>query len=171
MDPLIDAWTDFVEMLEIYPVAGSALNPPCPEEAIRAVEHRLQLSLPLSLVTLLKQNNGQQHEQPGIFKSVSGWDVYRRSVFLDAESIAAAYERFLQDEVLVESFRTDEIPFAAAGKPGFDEVFSVHRETQAVSLIWTAHIDPFTPADWQVSRFPRGTDLAEFLARQKALYL
>jgi hypothetical protein len=170
-DHLIPTWNAFVDRLKIFPEPLSTLNPPCPEETIREAERRLGFRLPSSLAVLLRLNNGQQLDSPGLFKSVSGWDVYRRSIFLDAESIATAYQSFLRDEVLVASFGTDEIPFALAGSPdSFDEVFSIHRETQDVSLIWTASIDPFTPADWQVSRFPRGADLATFLETQIALY-
>lgn len=171
-DRLIDAWTRFCEILRGYGKAVSTLNPPCPAEMILAVEQRLQFDLPSSLKALLRLSNGQRLDQDGIFKSVSGWNVYRRQVFLDVESIPTAYERFLRDEVLVDEFGTDEIPFAVAGTPeSHPEVFTIHRESQVVSLIWSDYRDPLMPAAWQVTRAPRGADLAEFLHRQIALFL
>jgi hypothetical protein len=121
-------------------------------------------------VRLLELSDGQKPDTPGIFKSVSGWDRYRRQIFLDVESIVAVYRHFAEDELLMASF-PGEVPFAAEKRSScWDEVFTIHRETQKVSLVWKSAPDPFLPPDWQLSRFGRGEDLADFLRFQVKLY-
>lgn len=170
-EDLADAWRAFTEILKCYGNAPASLNEPCSAEKIREVEREMKLELPADLVELLKLCNGQKPDTRGVFKSVSGWDVYRRQIFLDVESIPAAYAAFLRDEVLVQEFGDQEIPFAAARSAhGYEEIFSVHRETQRVSLIWTEISDPFLPPEWQLTRFDRGEDLEDFLRWQIKLY-
>src|SRR5437764_6140975 len=115
MQDLIAAWEELRGVLKLYPKALASLNPPCPADTIRKVEHDLTFDLPEPLRTLLKWNNGQTPDSTGIFKSVSGWNVYRRHTFLDAESVAIAYEAFLRDENLLEEFGDQEIPFSVEG--------------------------------------------------------
>ena len=170
MQDLTAAWEEFLGVLKLYPKAFSTLNPPCSADTICDVERDLNFELPATLTALLKLNNGQILERAGIFKSVSGWDVYSRPVFLDAESMAIAYKAFIRDANLLEEFGNQEIPFAVEGRPNnFKEMFSIHRETQKVSLIWTLY-DPLMPPSWGTQRLPRGKDLGEFLGRQVALY-
>lgn len=166
MEDLILAWEDFRGVLKLYGKALSTLNAPCPPGTLRDVERDLRFELPESLAALLKLNNGQTPGSAGIFKSVSGWDVYCRNTFLDAEGIAIAYKAFVQDEDLLAQFGDQEIPFAASDR----EIFSVHRENGTVGLIWTEVSDPFLPPEWQLWRFDRGKNLAEFFRRQVVLY-
>lgn len=171
MTALTAAWQDFTGVLKIYGNALASLNPPCPPNPIRDAESALGFALPNSLAELLKLNNGQKLDSPGIFKSISGWDVYRRSVFLDAESVVIAYRAFVGDEGLLKVFGDKEIPFAVAGSPSsYDEMFSVNRDDGRVSLLWTGAGDPFLPFDWRVARYKRGNDLAEFIRAQAALF-
>ena len=105
----------------------------------------------------------------GIFKSVSGWDAYHRHIFLDVESLVAVCRSFVENEVLVKEF-PGEVPFASESRSScWGEVFTIHRETGKVSLIWTTY-DPLLPPDWQLNRFGRGETLAKFLRRQVTLY-
>jgi hypothetical protein len=170
MDDLKSAWQDFVRLIGGYGGAASSLNGPCPPETLRRVEDALGFELPGSLAELLGWNNGQKLDRKGLFKSISGWDVYLRPVFLDAESIVTAYRRLIRDETLREELGEQEVPFAAANRPeSFFEVFSVNRQDQRVSLLWTCY-DPLMPPDWQISRFARGRDLTEFVRSQIRLY-
>lgn len=170
MQDLIAAWEELQGILKTYRNAFSTLNPPCLADTIRKVEQDLSFDLPEPLTTLLKLNNGQTLDSLGIFKSVSGWNVYSRHTFLDAESVPVAYKAFFRDENLLEEFGDQEIPFAVEGKPNnFKEMFSIHRGTGKVSLIWTLY-DPLMPPSWQTSRFARGDNMAEFLRRQIDLY-
>jgi hypothetical protein len=140
-------------LLKCYGKALASLNEPCPPERIRQAERDLGFELPPSLVRLLELSNGQKADTDGVFKSVSGWNVYKRLIFLDVESIVAV------------------VPFAAEKRSTcWDEVFSIHRETQKVSLVWTVAPDPFLPPDWQFSRRGRGETLADFLRWQVSLY-
>jgi hypothetical protein len=168
---LVKAWREFEGRLKIYGNALSALNSPCSGEAIAELEERLKFRFPRSLGELLRLANGQKLDRPGVFKSISGWDRYMRHVFLDAASIATAYENFVGNEVLVAEFGSRQIPFSVAGTPdSYRECFCVHAEQQTVSLIWADVNDPWLPPEWQVARYARGRDLAEFLDRQTALY-
>jgi hypothetical protein len=171
-DQPAESWRRFVDTLKYFCDTVSFLNPPCPEETLRAVEQRLGFSLPSPLAEVLRINNGQAFDRPGIFKAVSHWNLYNRHVFLDAESIATAYETFARDELLMAEGWAGEIPFALAGKPEYlKEVFSIQRSDGKVSLIWTAIYDPWMPEDWQVSKLKRGDDLSDFLAKQIGLYV
>jgi len=170
MEDLAQAWEQFTGTLKVYPKAFSSLNGPCPSEKIRQAERDLGCELPEPLVRLLELSDGQKPDTPGIFKSVSGWDRYRRHVLLDAESIVAVYRHYVEDEQLMAQF-PGEVPFAAEKRSScWDEVFTIHQETRKVSLIWTSAPDPFLPPEWQFSRFGRGETLAEFLRWQVTLY-
>jgi hypothetical protein len=170
MDDLISAWEHFTGVLKCYGNAYSSLNEPCSSERIRQAERDLGFELPEPLVRLLELSNGQKPDTDGIFKSVSGWNRYRRQIFLDVESIVAVYRHYVEDELLVKQF-PGEIPFAAEHRSTcWDEVFTIHRETRKVSLIWTSAPDPTLPPDWQFNRFGRGEDLAGFLRLQGMLY-
>jgi hypothetical protein len=117
------------------------------------------------------QKSGAEPSENGIFKSVSGWDVYERQVFLGIGGIAKAYKTFVEDEVLVDEFGTSEIPFAVAGDSSeYKEAFCINRSSQAVSLIWTQYFDPSNPPEWQVYRFERAKSLTEFIEKQIELY-
>ncbi|HKI06117.1 MAG TPA: SMI1/KNR4 family protein [Thermoanaerobaculia bacterium] len=173
MDDLRDAWASFVEVLKGYGDAAAYLNGPCSPEALSAAETTLGFPMPESLAELLKLNNGQRIEKDGqpIFKNPSRSNLDRRQSFLDAQSIAEAYRGFIEDELLVQEFGDREVPFASL-RPSITqgEVFTVNRDSGGVSLIWTETYDFFNPLDWQVCRFDRGKDLAEFLRQQSMLY-
>ena len=82
-----------------------------------------------------------------------------------------AYKAFLASEALLAELGDQEIPFAVAGTPSyFREMFSIHRQTHKVSLLWTEVHDPWIPAGWQLMRFGRGDNLADFFRRQVDLY-
>lgn len=170
MEDLVAAWEQFKGHLKLYTIASSSLNEPCSSERIRQAERDLGFELPESLVRLLELSDGQKPDTPGIFKSVSGWDRYRRQMFLDVESVVAVYRHYVEDELLAAQF-PGEVPFASEKRSScWDEVFTIHRETQKVSLIWTTAHDPFSPPEWQFHRFGRGEDLADFLRFQVKLY-
>jgi hypothetical protein len=172
MDDLRDAWASFVEILGRYGDTASYLNGPCSPEALREAELALGFPMPESLAELLKLNNGQRIEKEGkpIFKSPLKEPLYRRQSFLDARSIAAAYRAFIEDELLMREFGDREVPFASyRDSITQGEVFTVNRDSGRVSLIWTETYDPFNPPEWQVCRFDRGKDLAEFLRQQRML--
>lgn len=158
-------------MLRVYPSGLTSLNAPCTPPDRAHAEMALGFALPAPLQTLLDLNNGQQPNSEGLFKSVSGWDVYRRHVFLDALGIARAYQTFVADAVLLDEFGRDEIPFALCKHlTAYDEVFTIHRHTLAVSLIWTEYIDPYNPPEWQVRKFARAETLCDFILLQHHLY-
>ncbi|QZZ20443.1 SMI1/KNR4 family protein [Leptothermofonsia sichuanensis E412] len=172
---IAESWEQFQQVLELYGEVHLILNPPCSTEQIHALETRLGFELPSSLKVLLAINNGQRvHNngaKKGIFKSVSGWDVYERHTFLGIQDIETAYRTFIDDSVLRSEFGVSEIPFAVAGSPtGYREAFCLNRSTDVVSLIWTEHADPFNPAEWQVGKFTRAESLAEFIQKQIEFY-
>ncbi|MCX7852286.1 MAG: SMI1/KNR4 family protein [Caldilineales bacterium] len=172
---LAEAWERFRQALKLYGEACWVLNPPCSTEEVHEVETRLGFELPPSLKALLAINNGQRIDNDrikmGIFKSVSGWDVYERHVFLGIRDIEIAYRTFIDNTVLRSEFGVNEIPFAIAGNPtSYKEAFCINRSTGVVSLIWTDHVDLFNPAEWQVKKFTRARSLAEFVQKQIELY-
>jgi hypothetical protein len=170
MEDLASAWEQFKGALKAYSKAYASLNEPCPSERIRQAERDLGFELPEPLVRLLELSNGQQPDTDGIFKSVSGWDRYRRHVFLDIEGVVAVYRHYVEDEDLMKQY-PGEVPFASESPSScWDEAFTIHRETQKVSLIWTSAPDPFLPPEWQFHRYGRGESLAEFLRWQVTLY-
>jgi cell wall assembly regulator SMI1 len=170
MEDLTSAWERFTKVLKCYGDAFASLNEPCPSGRIRQAERELGFELPEPLVRLLELSDGQKPDTDGVFKSVSGWNRYRRHVFLDVESVVAVYRHYAEDEDLVKEY-PDEVPFASESRSScWGEVFAIHRETLKVSLIWTTAGDPFLPPEWQFSRFGRGEDLAEFLRFQGMLY-
>jgi cell wall assembly regulator SMI1 len=169
MEDLTSAWEQFTAELKCYSRAFSSLNRPCSAERIRQAERDLGFELPQPLVRLLELSNGQQPDTVSIFKSVSGWDAYHRHIFLDAESLVAVCRSFVENEILGKEF-PGEVPFASESRSScWGEVFTIHRETGNVSLIWTTY-DPLLPPDWQLNRFGRGETLADFLRRQVVLY-
>ena len=175
MTDLIELWEQFKGVLERYGNARSLLNPPCSAERILQVENKFNFELPGPLKTLLALNNGQQvgneGSKNGIFKSISGWDVYERHVFLGIEELETAYETFMNDNVLTAEFGINEIPFAVAGNStSYREAFCINALTGKVSLIWTQYIDPFNPPEWQVQKFMRAESLMKFIEKQIDLY-
>ncbi|HXO20122.1 MAG TPA: SMI1/KNR4 family protein [Thermoanaerobaculia bacterium] len=165
------AWEGFRHVLGLYGKNLESLNEGCSAAAIAEVEAGLGIQLPPSLVQLLQLANGQKKDTPGIFKSVSGWDVYCRHAFLDLEGIAAAYRRFVEYELLLTEFGPSEVPFTADQVKGLhSEAFTVDLRDGRVSLIWTEAADPWLPPEWQVLRFTRGANLAEFLRVQTWMY-
>jgi len=170
MEDLASAWEQFTGVLKRYSKAFASLNEPCPSEKIRQAERDLGFELPELLVRLLELSDGQKPDTPGIFKSISGWDRYRRHIFLDVDSIVAVYRHYVEDEQLMAQF-PGEVPFAAEKRSScWDEVFAIHRETRKVSLIWTSAADPTLPPEWQFHLFGRGETLADFLRWQVTLY-
>ncbi len=172
---IAESWEQFRQVLEVYGDVHLVLNPPCSTGQIREVETRLGFELPPSLKALLAINNGQRvnsnRVKKGIFKSVSGWDVYERHIFLGIREIETAYRTFIGDSVLRSEFGVSEIPFAVAGSPReYREAFCLNRSTGVVSLIWTEHADPFNPAEWQAKKFTRAEFLAEFIQKQIEFY-
>jgi hypothetical protein len=166
-------WAKLKEILRLYNRDESSFYPACTESDIERAESELGFALPEDLKALLRLNNGQKRAEGsvGIFKSLSGWDVYRRHGFLSAAEIALAYRAFVSDAVLRAEFGAEQIPFGVAGNPEhFEEAFCIQRESGAVSLIWCAYPDPLSPAEWQVQRFPRGESLAAFLEKQIGMY-
>lgn len=172
---IVETWIQFRQVLKLYGEKHLILNTPCSTEQIREVETRLGFELPSSLKMLLVINNGQRvnddEVKTGIFKSISGWDVYERHIFLSISDIEIAYRTFIEDSVLRSEFGISEIPFAVAGSPTrYREAFCINRSTGVVSLIWTEYADPFIPAEWQVRKFTRAESLAEFIQKQIELY-
>lgn len=172
---IAESWGKFRQVLQLYREVQLVLNPPCSTEQIREVETQLGFEIPSALKVLLAINNGQRVNddgvKEGIFKSLSGWDVYERHIFLGVEDIQIAYTTFVDDPVLRSEFGISEIPFAISGSPsGYREAFCIHRSTGVVSLIWTEYSDPFNFAKWQVEKFTRAESLAEFILKQIALY-
>jgi hypothetical protein len=171
MSDVTEAWHAFCERIQVFPSAKNALNGPCAPETIQHVETALGFGMPDPLKQVLALNNGQRLDSIGIFKSVSGWDLYRRHVILDALSIGQAYQNFVGDEILAQEYGHAEIPFAVSGTPErYSEAFTIHRQSGAISLIWTEYPDPFNPPKWQVWKFPRAENLAEFLWMQTRFY-
>ena len=171
----VERWEHFRGVLKPYDRAGFLFNPPCPADKIQHAEQKIHFELPSLLQTLLALNNGQQagseDSKDGIFKSISGWNVYERHIFLGIEAIETAYETFTADEVLLAEFGPSEIPFAVAGTPArYREAFCIHALTGRVSLIWTQYPDPFNPPEWQVQKFERAESLTRFIEKQIELY-
>lgn len=172
---LQDVWRQFKTILTGYNQEESTLNPPCSIVSIRQAESRLGFELPDPLKEILFENNGQRLAGEGvknsIFKSISGWNLYERHVFLGIEAIETAYQTFIADKILFAEFGTGEIPFAVAGNPAhFREAFCIDHSTHTVSLIWTQFPDPFNPPEWQVQKFNRAESLAGFIEKQIELY-
>jgi hypothetical protein len=176
---IVETWERFTHALKIYN-AHLLLNPPCAAEQIQEVDKEFALDFPSPLKSLLALNDGQRIDdegvKKGIFKSVSGWNVYERHIFLSCEEIKKAYKSFIDDEILVEEFGTNEIPFAIAVSPipyshiQYKEAFCINSSTGAISLIWTQYIDVMNPPEWQVAKFRRADSLIEFIERQIELY-
>jgi hypothetical protein len=172
---VVEVWEQFQSILNRYGRVYSYLNPPCSPDQILAAESLNNIAFPEALISLLCLNNGQQIGNEsfklGIFKSFSGWDAYKRHLFLGVDEIGTAYQTFISDPVLLSEFGTNEIPFAVAGSPTqFSEAFCIHSLTGAVSLIWTEYVDPFNPPEWQVQKFHRAETLTKFIAKQIELY-
>jgi hypothetical protein len=172
---LAKTWERFRGVLKLYGLDASLLNPPCSSDEIRKVENKLGLELPSMLAQLLSLNDGQKLDgggaNTGIFKSISGWDVYERQVFLGVDDMGKAYRTFVGDRVLTKEFGVGEIPFAIAGSPAkYREAFCINSSTQSISLIWTQHSDLSNPPEWQVYKFSRAKSLTEFIEKQIELY-
>jgi hypothetical protein len=169
-DAIASPWERFCGRLRIYGKALESLNGPCSSDEMQAAEARLGIALPGPLRHLLTLNNGQRAGTVGIFKSLSGWDVYQRHVFLSAEAVAGAYHDFVQDELLATQFGVEEIPFAVAGKADCGSLCSVQAQTGAVSLIDTEVHDWTLPDEWQLVRRRWAPTLSLFLDDQTAQY-
>lgn len=171
---LVETWERFRYILKLYN-ADVLLNPPCTTEQIQEMNQKVGVDFPSTLKSLLTLNNGQHIGiKKGIFKSVSGWDVYEKHVFLSLEEIWAAYKSFINNKILVEEFGKSEIPFAVSpvqfSQMQYKEAFCINSATGTVSLIWTQYIDPMNPPEWQVEKFKRAESLIEFIEKQIELY-
>jgi hypothetical protein len=177
---IVETWKRFIDVLKLYSNAHLLLNSPASTDEIQNVEGEINLELPSTLKSLLALNNGQliddEGMMKGIFKSISGWDIYERHVFLSVRGISNAYKSLIDNKVLVEEFGIHEVPFAVAlrltpySQIQYKEAFCINSLTGIVSLIWTQPIDPINPPEWQIAKFRRAGSLKEFIERQIELY-
>jgi hypothetical protein len=164
------AWERFRSRLKIYGKGLAMLQGPAPAEDVGRAEAELGFPLPGALRDILAINNGQVQDSPGVFKSLSGWDVYRRHMFLDAAAVAGAYLELVGDESCRRLLGEDEIPFGVNGTARFGAILSIHRVTGAVSLLRNDSLDWTLPEDWVIVRKPWAPTLASFLDDQVSSY-
>lgn len=168
-DELTDEWLKFIspDLPEGY---IKQLHAGCPEEKLLETEKKLGFPIPEQLRALLKLSNGQRFEKFGLFKNVSGSDVYTRAYFLDADSIVYAWEQITSDRYLAEEFSNEYLPFATEhGREGLGYAFGISLKTGKVYVLWTTHLDMFNPPSWDIWAIRRGDSLVDFLKLQNLM--
>lgn len=166
MNALQKNWQDFSSKK-----IAEYLNPPCATSNIEAAENDLGFALPKELTQLLVLNNGQKLEAEGIFKNISGWDIYNKLKFLDCNSIVWAYKEILNDEDLLGEFGLDLIPFATKGGKDFlGDTYAINIHTGEIFILWTEAADWTLPKEWQFGIFKRGDSLIDFIKLQTMLF-
>ena len=149
----------------------SALNSPGSITGIQDAEKKLGFLLPTELTELLVLNNGQIFNREGVFKNITGWNVYNKLKFLDVQSVVWAYKEILNDTDLVSTFGISLIPFATEGGNAFlGDTYTINKCTNEIFTLRTTAVDWTLPKDWQLSAFKRADNLVDFLKLQVMLY-
>ena len=154
-------------------VAGKdkLFNAPALPEQIKKVENKLNFKIPDDLKTLYLLTNGQQDfQQKGVFKNVSGFDVYSRVFFLPVQQLPLYYAKTFENESMMDSFGKEFLPFAVEFEQQLGYSYAISLKDNGIYMLWTDLSDPHLPADWQLSAIRRGKGMFEFLQFQHMLF-
>lgn len=163
-NPLEEIWDIFAKLKK------EQLNPPATDAELQAVEYQLGFALPEGLKDLYRLANGQRNQQDlGIFKNVSGANVYSRVWFITAAELPDYYHLFCENEELLKEFGKDFLPFAVEGEEYLGYCYAISIQDGSVHILWTDFPDPFLPVDWQLCAFKRGDSVLDFLKHQNTL--
>lgn len=150
---------------------NQALNEPATVEEIKEGEKKLKLLFPSSLKTILQINNGQNSSYPGIFKNISGWDIYNKLYFLNIQQIIKAKHLLDTDEHLIAEFRGNYLPFAAQNINELTgDMYAIHVKNHEIFTLWTSYPDWTSAPEWQLGIFKRGDHMKSFLDLQMMFY-
>lgn len=163
-NPLQEAWDIFVQFKK------EQIKPPATDAELETVEYQLGFALPSGLKDLYRLSNGQRDRQDlGIFKNVSGANVYSRVWFVAVEELPDYYHLLCSNEDWEKQFGTDFLPFAVEGEEYLGYCYAISRQHGTVHILWTDFPDPFLPIDWQLCAFKRGDSVLDFLKHQNTL--
>lgn len=155
-------WNDFIKAIRL----DDDLNSPSSIKEILDIEVLLGFNLPDELKNIYLNNNGQIGKKKGLFKAVSGYDVYRRPLFLSLKEMYLIWKKLCEDKDMRDYFSFTFIPFASDNKDYPDNVFCLDVETSRVFLLWALAPDPTLPVDWQLTRIKQADSFAQFLDNQ-----
>lgn len=164
LNPLEEVWTVFTQFKKEH------LNLPASEEQILAVEKALGFELPNGLKDIYRFANGQRDVQDlGIFKNVSGANVYSRVWFIQIEELPMYYHLLCSQEELLTAFGDDYLPFAVEGESYLGYCFAISISKGSIHILWTDFPDPFLPIEWQLFVIKRGDNMEHFIQNQNTL--
>lgn len=158
------AWEQFARLKELQ------LNPPATEEDIQKVEVELGFALPDGLRNLYLLADGQRDRQDlGVFKNVSGANVYSRVWFVAVDELSEYYDLLVSDQELKAEFGEDYLPFAVEGEEYLGYCYAISIKDGTIHILWTDFPDPFLPVEWQLNVIKRGENMLDFIQHQNSL--
>ena len=162
--PLELAWEVFTTFKKEH------LHLPATETQLAEVEQKLGFKLPEDLKSLYRLANGQRDRQDlGVFKNVSGANVYSRVWFIEVEQLPEYYQLLCAQEELLTEFGTDYLPFAVEGESYLGYCYAISLSKGSIHILWTDFPDPFLPIEWQLFAIKRGHNMLDFINHQNSL--
>ncbi len=161
---------EFFEILSCFPKVNESIKEGCNQDEIENIEKCLEFQFPADLKELYLMHNGQNLDEKGIFKILSGFDKYSRPKFLSLLDVEKLYKCLLEYGHLSSVFNHNLLPIAADNLEAPDDVICYDLKTGRVLLLWVLIYDPFTPVDWQISQVEVSENLNEFMKMQKESY-
>lgn len=129
-------------------------NPPVTEEILSNIDNKLGFKIPDDLKNLYKINNGQRENlEKGVFKNVSGENLYSRVRFLKVQDLINSFKLITSDDELKEEFKDEFLPFAIEHKESLGNCYAISLKTNKIYILWTDYLDPFNPPAWQIWAF------------------
>lgn len=164
------SWNEFLNEIKRFKSLFEDLNGPCIHAEIVNAERELNLLFPEDLKIIYLNNNGQSGIETGVFKALSGYDVYKRPKLLSLRSMINMHNAFLKNSDFGAYFKNTYIPFACDDENYPDNVFCVDSECGAVYLLWVSAPDWTLPVDWQLLKVKQTNTLEAFLEIQTMYY-
>lgn len=164
------SWNAFLNAIKSFKPLFDDLNGPSSEVEIINAEYELKLSFLEELNNVYLSNNGQLGNEKGVFKALSGYDVYKRPKLLSFSSIINLKNVLLKNSNFGAYFKSTYIPFACDDENYPDNVFCVDSESGEVYLLWVSTPDWTLPVDWQLLKVKQANTLEAFLEIQTMYY-
>ena len=148
-----------------------SFNPPAGEAIISKTEAALGFAIPEGLKDVYRLSNGQlKMKATGVFKNVSGADVYTHVRFLSVEELPRAWNMIISDKEISEEFNNEFLPFALEKEKTLGYCFGISLKTGGIYMLWTDCTDYFTPVSWQLWRIFRANSMLEFIQLQNLMF-
>lgn len=167
-NPLLETFQKFIAPFESL---KQSLAPPAEPSRVASVEKEIGLPLPKDLKNLYQIANGQKDFLgKGLFKLVSGFDIYVRPFFIPVESLSHYFQLISVDEELRREFKNDLLPFAVESEDRLGYCYAQSLSTGKIYALWTDYSQAYLdPPEWHIMQFLRADNMEGFLKYQYGL--